>query len=134
MFKGNLCLSKLHEIDHDFRKYDSTPDSIDFMPNSNSDCVNSSGKISKVAELVDLVHLINSYWNCTLSVPRAISNGNNQSHSQAGNRRRQTRATNSENKIAPVDRSASRKRLKESNDSSLELPSKGGELEVGLVG
>jgi len=125
MHKENLFLSKLHEIDRDLRKYDSTPDSTDFMPHSNSNCVNSSGKISEVAEWADLVHFVNSDGNCTLSVPRAISNGNNQSHSQAGNRRRQTRATNSENKIAPVDRSASRKRLKESNDSSLELPSKG---------
>lgn len=85
-------------------------------------------------ELADLVHLVNLDGNCTLSVPQAITNGSNQSHSQAGNRRRQIRATNSQNKIAPIDKSASRKRLTESNDSSLELPSKGGELEVGLVG
>ena len=45
MFKENLFLSKLHEIEHDLRKYDSTPDNTNFVPHSNYDCVNSSGKI-----------------------------------------------------------------------------------------
>lgn len=124
MFKENPFHSKLHEIDHNLRKYDLAPSSSKSVPHSNSNPFNFLGKISEGAELVDLVHHINFDGYCNLSVPRTITNGSNQSHSQAGYRRRQTRATNSENKIAFVDRSASRKRLKETNDSSLELPSK----------
>lgn len=60
MFKENAFHSKLHEIDHDLKKYDSTPSSSKSMPHSNSDCVNFSGKISEGAELADLVHHVNS--------------------------------------------------------------------------